>query len=118
MAEHGRMPTSEIESPGGLRELFYADGFAGLPLVLAEYGDGGFATEAGATTAGPFEPALDQRHAAGRRRRRRCEPHLLTKRGPVVASAPGRKRQADPDHRRRAWQSRSTRRTSTAIFAR
>ena len=56
MAERGHSPTSEIESPGGLRELFYADGFAGLPLVLAEYGDGGFATEAGATTAGPFEP--------------------------------------------------------------
>jgi len=56
MEERGRTPTSEIESPGGLRELFYADGFAGLPLVLAEYGDGGFATEAGAADAGPFEP--------------------------------------------------------------
>lgn len=56
MAECGCTLTSEIESPGGVRELFYADGLAGLPLVLAEYGDGGFATEAGATAAGPFSP--------------------------------------------------------------
>ena len=56
MAARGCTPTSEIESPGGLRELFYADGLAGLPLVLAEYGDGGVATESGATRPGPFEP--------------------------------------------------------------
>ena len=42
--------------PGGIRELFYTKAFAGLSVVLAEYGDGGFATEAGATGEGPFEP--------------------------------------------------------------
>jgi hypothetical protein len=56
MAERGHEPTSEIQSPGGLRELFYAAGFAGLPLALAEYGEEGFATESGATREGPFEP--------------------------------------------------------------
>ena len=56
MAAHGRELTSEIESPGGIRELFYANGLAGFPVVLAEYPDGRFATEAGATKAGPFTP--------------------------------------------------------------
>ncbi len=56
MAAHGCQLTSEIESPGGIVELFYANGPAGLPLVLAEYADGRFATEAGATKAGPFTP--------------------------------------------------------------
>jgi hypothetical protein len=56
MSQHGHEPSSEVQSPGGLRELFYAKGFAGLPLALAEYGEGGFATESGADREGPFEP--------------------------------------------------------------
>jgi hypothetical protein len=56
MAAHGYELTSEIESPGGIRELFYTKGVAGFPVVLAEYAEGRFATEAGATKAGPFTP--------------------------------------------------------------
>jgi hypothetical protein len=56
MSERGHEPSSEIQSPGRLRELVYATGFAGLPLALAEYGEGGFATESGADREGPFEP--------------------------------------------------------------
>jgi hypothetical protein len=58
MAELGRHPTSEVETPGGVRELFYADGLAGLPMVVAHYGDRGFATEIGATGDRPYEPRL------------------------------------------------------------
>jgi hypothetical protein len=56
MAENGLEVTSELVTPGGVRELYYAKGVAGLPTVLAEYGDRGFLREVGADTDGPYEP--------------------------------------------------------------
>lgn len=56
MVENGLEVTSELVTPGGVRELFYAKGVAGLPMVLAEYGDRGFVREVGADTEGPYEP--------------------------------------------------------------
>jgi hypothetical protein len=56
MAENGLEVTSELVTPGGVRELYYANGFGGLPMVLAEYGDRGFVREVGADTEGPYEP--------------------------------------------------------------
>jgi len=56
MEKEGLELTSELVTPGGVRELYYAKGVGGLPMVLAEYGDGGFLRETGADTDGPYEP--------------------------------------------------------------
>lgn len=57
MAAQGCELTSEIETPGGVRELFYAKGLAGLPVTLTAHGDQGFATAIGATGE-TYEPTV------------------------------------------------------------
>jgi hypothetical protein len=64
MAERGYEPSSEVQSPGDLRELFYTNGPAGIPLALAEYRDDGFATASNAHLEGPFEPRWVSRASA------------------------------------------------------
>jgi len=56
LAESGLEPTSEVVTPGGVRELFYGKGPAGLPIVLAEYGDRGFLAEIGVGDGDAYEP--------------------------------------------------------------
>jgi hypothetical protein len=56
MAEAGFELASEIETPGGVRELYYGNSIAGLPFVLAQYGEEGFMRAIGAEGNDDYQP--------------------------------------------------------------
>jgi len=57
LSARGLEPAGVIETPGGAREVFYAQGFAGLPVALSAYGDEGFVRAIGAD-GDTYEPTM------------------------------------------------------------
>jgi hypothetical protein len=56
MAAAGFELASEIETPGGVHELYYGKAIAGLPFVLARYGDEGLMRATGALDNADYQP--------------------------------------------------------------